>query len=88
MNHEIKVENIKCHGCVQSIKSSLLKMPGVKYVEVDIELGIIGVKTSGETSRISLVNKLHQMGYPEPGKGSGITTATSYVSCLIGRVSS
>ncbi|MBK9563805.1 MAG: heavy metal-associated domain-containing protein [Saprospiraceae bacterium] len=83
---EIKVENIKCHGCAGSIKNGLSKMHGVKDVNVDIENGIVSLTTDETTDKHQIVSKLHSMGYPEPGKGSGLTTATSFVSCMIGRV--
>ncbi len=84
---EIQVENIKCHGCANSIKGSLKKISGVDDVNVDVENGTISIEGKDEElNRDEIIAKLHSMGYPEPGKGSGLTTATSYVSCMIGRV--
>lgn len=84
---EIKVENIKCNGCATSIKNSLSKMEGVHDVKVDVENGIVSLETEASANQEKIVSKLQSMGYPEPGKGSGLTTATSYVSCMIGRIS-
>lgn len=84
---EIKVENIKCHGCANSIKNGLLKVKGVEDVDVRIDQGIIDVNGK-DMDRNEIVSRLHSMGYPEPGQGSGLTTATSFVSCMIGRVTS
>jgi copper chaperone len=84
---EIKVENIKCHGCANSIKNGLLKVKGVEDVDVRIDQGIIDVNGK-DIDRDEIVSRLHSMGYPEPGQGSGLTTATSFVSCMIGRVTS
>ena len=84
---EIKVENIKCHGCANSIKNGLLKVKGVEDVDVRIDQGIIDVNGK-DIDRNEIVSRLHSMGYPEPGQGSGLTTATSFVSCMIGRVTS
>jgi copper chaperone len=88
MVHQIKVENIKCNGCAHTIKSGLSKLPGVESVEVDIANGIIHIEAQEEVTREFMIDKLHHMGYPEPGNGSGLTTATSFVSCMIGRVTS
>jgi copper chaperone len=88
MTYELTVENIKCGGCAHSIKSSLGKLTGVSHVEVNIEDGIIHVEAAEDVTREAIAEKLHHMGYPEPGKGSGLTKATSFVSCLIGRVTS
>ena len=84
---EIQVENIKCHGCANSITGSLKKMHGVQDVNVNVENGTIAIDgKEEELNRDEIIAKLRSMGYPEPGKGSGLTTATSYVSCMIGRV--
>lgn len=88
MNFEIKVENIKCGGCANSIKTSLQKIEGVKDVEVQIEEGNVQITGDESLDKSLIISKLKSMGYPEPGKGSGITTATSFVSCMIGRVTS
>lgn len=88
MTYEIKAENIKCNGCAHTIKTALLNLKGVEKADVNIDLGSVRVETTGETTREDIVKKLHGLGYPEPGHGSGITTATSYISCMIGRVKS
>lgn len=88
MIYEIKVENIKCNGCAHSIKTALLNLKGVDKTEVNIDLGSVLVETTGEITREDIVKKLQGLGYPEPGHGSGMTTATSYISCMIGRVKS
>lgn len=86
MDLQIQVENIKCGGCAHTVASSLKKMENVEDVSVNIENGMVQV--SGQTlDRDALVKKLHQLGYPELGKGNTLTTATSYVSCMIGKVS-
>lgn len=88
MVYELKVENIKCSGCANSIRHGLSKIAGVQAVHVDIDNGIIKVETDEYASREALIEKLQHMGYPETGKGSALATATSYVSCMIGRVTS
>ena len=85
---DITVENIKCGGCANAIKNSLLSLENVDTVDVDVESGIVHIVGSDSIGRDKIISKLKSMGYPEPGKGSGITTATSYVSCMIGRVTS
>lgn len=88
MNHELHLENIKCSGCANSIRHGLTKISGVHDVQVDIDHGIINVNADENVLREVILEKLQSMGYPETGKGSVLTTATSYVSCMIGRVTS
>jgi len=83
---QIQVENIKCGGCANSIKNGLLKLNGIQNVSVDHEKGWVEIE-GVDLNEEAIITKLHNMGYPLPGKGSGIATATSYVSCMIGRLS-
>lgn len=85
---QIHVENIKCGGCANSIRNAVLKLKGVTQAEVDIEKGMINLEVADDIERETITSKLHAMGYPEPGKGSGLTTAASFVSCMVGRVTS
>ena len=85
---EIIVENIKCGGCANTIQNSILKIDGVNDVNVDINTGKIKLNTNHDVSRETIVSKLHSMGYPEPGKGSKFATATSFLSCMIGKITS
>lgn len=88
MTHNLYVENIKCSGCAHSIETSLSKVKGVHQVTVDIAQGSIKLDMDEVNTLKAVIEKLHHMGYPLPGKGSGMTTATSYISCLIGKVTS
>lgn len=83
---KIQVENIKCGGCANSIKNALMNLGGVDHVEVDINEGTIEV-SGADFNEEAIISKLHGMGYPLPGNGGIITTAASYVSCMVGRIS-
>lgn len=83
---EIFVENVKCHGCMTTIKSSLLKIAGVESVDVNLEEEKITV--GGQFyDRKKVVDKLNALGYPEKGNNTLFNQAKSYVSCAIGKVS-
>lgn len=82
--HQIFVDNIKCGGCINNIKTSLLKINGVTAVEVFIEkdkVCVTGIAVEKET----LVAKLSSLGYPEKGNNNFISKAKSFVSCAVGR---
>jgi len=81
---QIFVENIKCGGCINSIKTALLKLNGVVSVEVDKTAEQISV-TGIAIERNELVMKLAALGYPEKGNNNLISKAKSFVSCAVGR---
>ena len=61
---QFRVKNVKCGGCVNTIRQGLLGMEGVTAVEVVIEGGEVTV--SGQSlDRAAVANKLGQLGYPE-----------------------
>jgi copper chaperone CopZ len=80
----IKVCNLKCGGCEQSVKRALAKN-GFKNIEVNIVEQLI----SFEGDEILAKEILSQMGYPEAGSAAAKSLgkkAKSYFSCAIGRV--
>lgn len=89
MNYEITVENIKCGGCANTIKTRVEQTDSVNSVEVDVEAGIVRIDGDAGT-REAVVTRLAQLGYPEAGSVEGLKAATakakSFVSCTIGRV--
>ena len=83
ITHQIFVENIKCEGCMNSIKNALLKENGVSAVQVFLEedkVCVSGIAIDKEM----LVKKLSSLGYPEKGSNNLISKAKSFVSCAIG----
>lgn len=86
---EIAVENIKCGGCANTIRTRMLAEDGVLSVDVDIEAGIVRIGGSG-ADREALVRRLAQLGYPETGSVEGLKAAAakakSFVSCAVGRM--
>ncbi len=88
----IKVENIKCGGCVNSIHKKLVGLDQVDDVSVDIENGLVTIESeeNSENLRSNIVKTLAAMGYPEQGSVEGLSSvrakATSFVSCAIGKM--
>ena len=81
---KVQVENIKCSGCIKSIKNELKEIPGV--ISVDVDLAKSEVMLAGEFEENTVIKKLDQMGYPKVGHNSLLKKAKSYVSCAIGRI--
>lgn len=84
MKQEYWVENLKCEGCVHSVKNALLKIDGVVDISVDVESGLITV--NGAPDENSIREKLNELGYPEIGHNTFAKKAKSYVSCAIGKI--
>ena len=62
MTNTIEVENIKCGGCINSIKTALQKIATVSDVEINKETDTIIV--NAETERELLIETLSKIGYP------------------------
>jgi copper chaperone CopZ len=84
MEQQFEVENIKCGGCLNSIKTALFKIEGVEEVVINKDTDTIVV--NGNAEREKIVDKLNDLGYPEKGNNSIVRKAKSYVNCAIGRM--
>ncbi|PKQ70003.1 heavy-metal-associated domain-containing protein [Raineya orbicola] len=85
MEYHIQVENIKCGGCINSIKKAVSSIAGVEKVEVNKETETVSV-LGGENLQAQLVEKLAELGYPEKGNNNLWLKAKSFVSCAVGRI--
>jgi copper chaperone len=89
MNYSISVENIKCEGCVSSIRSKLIDSELAQTVKVNVETGEVQIDGNPER-RSQVIAALADMGYPETGSVEGIRAAKakakSFVSCAVGRI--
>lgn len=84
---KIQVENIKCGGCMSSIKKALMELKGVSAVEIDKEHQIVDL-SGNEINEEEVVKTLRHMGYPPAGENNVFVKAKSYVSCAIGNIQS
>ncbi|MDP3312069.1 heavy-metal-associated domain-containing protein [Lutibacter sp.] len=85
--NKIEILNLKCGGCVNSIKKGLLTVKGVNTVEVDLDKSIVSIDSNDEAILTSVKEKLATMGYPEVGDANTILhKAKSFVSCATGRM--
>ena len=64
MSYTVAVENIKCGGCANTIRSKLVEQQLAQKVEVDIEQGQVHVEGNPEW-RDQVIAALVKMGYPE-----------------------
>ena len=86
ISEKIYIANLKCGGCATTITNELSKIKGVTNVHVDHENDSIDV-TYENVKRDKLVQKLHELGYPEATEENGlILQLKSFASCMVGRV--
>lgn len=64
MELEFLVQNVKCGGCADAIRSGLGNNPGVREVQVDVPTGRVTVRADGDI-RSELGATLKDLGYPE-----------------------
>lgn len=85
----IEIVNLKCGGCVNTVKKGLLSINGVNEVEVDLENSKVIVPTEDEEIIYQIKEKLSKMGYPEIGDvNTMLHKAKSFVSCASGKMTS
>jgi copper chaperone len=84
-----EILNLKCGGCVNTVKKGLLSINGLNEVEVDLENSKVIVPTEDEEILNQIKEKLSKMGYPEIGNVNTILhKAKSFVSCASGKMNS
>ncbi len=84
----ISIDNLKCSGCANSIKSKLSGVKGLLSTEVNVDEGQVMIGYSGEEVVQRVKQLLSEMGYPERGTSTLLQKGKSYISCAIGRLKS
>jgi len=90
MKHIFKIENVKCGGCANTIKSKLLKDFGV--IEVNLEKSPREISLDIDDNRVDeLKSALKKLGYPFSSEKLGFiegntSKAKSFISCAIGKI--
>jgi len=90
MKKTFEVKNVKCGGCANTLKKSLLEEFGEVFVDLEVEPRKITLEMNGKEEE-NLKLKLRKLGYPllsdELSAFSTVsTTAKSFVSCAIGKM--
>jgi len=57
------IEGMSCEGCVSRVKSSLLQLPGVENVEIDLNTGQAIILSSGEIDLKAFEDAVKKTGY-------------------------
>lgn len=85
----IKVLNLKCGGCANTVKKGIITIEGVNEVLVNLNTSEVTIDTTNEAVIQLVKEKLSSMGYPEVGDSNTVLhKAKSFVSCATGRITS
>ena len=83
----LEIQNLKCHGCANTITKAINNIKGVTDISIDVEESKISFDTDDSKLIDKVKAKLSKLGYPEvDSDNSTFQKAKSYVSCAIGRI--
>lgn len=60
---ELLVNNVKCGGCVNTIREGLLTLQGIHEVTVEIDTGAVSIQGEGYNDN-EIHSKLSELGFP------------------------
>ena len=87
MKTTLKIQNLKCSGCANTITKTLSVIDIVTDVHVSNNSNTVSFSHNNEDDILEIKEILIKLGYPAVGDKNVFTTKTkSYVSCAIGRV--
>lgn len=88
MTTTIKIQNLKCGGCANTIITKVSDLENVNEVTVNVEESTVTFNSSSEKEVENVKRKLAILGYPADGENNSvISKAKSYVSCATGKMS-
>lgn len=85
----IKVLNLKCGGCANTIKKGIFTIEGVNEILINLNTSEVSIDTTDELVIQQVKEKLSSMGYPADGDSNTMLhKAKSFVSCATGKMTS
>ncbi|MDG1660539.1 MAG: heavy metal-associated domain-containing protein [Winogradskyella sp.] len=87
-NTTIKIQNLKCHGCANTIITQLTKLEGISGLTVNNDTDEVTLNFESDSQLVTVNKKLSELGYPLVGEKNSLPKkAKSFVSCAVGRMS-
>jgi copper chaperone len=87
MKAKIEIQNLKCGGCANTIKTKLERVLGIVNVSIEVESSTLSFAYEHEKQYEFAIDELNSMGYPMVGKTNNLSRkAKSYISCAIGKI--
>lgn len=87
MKTTLEIQNLKCHGCANTVTTKLSGLDGIENVLVNNDTNSVSFEYENDTNLQEAIALLNNLGYPMVGNKNALTTkAKSFVSCAIGRM--
>ena len=87
METTLKIQNLKCGGCSNTIVTQLSKIKGISNVTVNNDTNEVQVNSETKTLLEKVTKRLSDLGYPLVGETNSFPKkAKSFVSCAVGRM--
>ncbi|WP_034044188.1 heavy-metal-associated domain-containing protein [Wocania ichthyoenteri] len=88
MEATLKIQNLKCGGCANTIITKLDELNHLSKISVDNTNDSVSFNYLTEEDFTEAKTLLAKLGYPIVGEKNALTTkAKSFVSCAVGRIS-
>ncbi len=89
MKVTLEIQNLKCHGCANTVTTKLSGLDGIENVLVNNDTNSVSFEYNNDATLQEAITLLNSLGYPMVGDKNALTTkAKSFVSCAIGRMNS
>lgn len=86
-DYTLKVQNLKCGGCANTITKKIVALDVATNVSVDVEASLVHFTCADEAQLSDIKNVLAHAGYPIEDEANPFSTkAKSFVSCAVGRL--
>jgi copper chaperone CopZ len=83
----IKIQNLKCGGCANTIMKKISTIENVTNVNVSIEESTVTFDSRGQNEIKIVRHKMAVLGYPTDGESNSVVSkAKSYFSCAAGKI--
>ncbi len=88
MTAKVYIQNLKCHGCANTIRTQLERLVGISNVGVSNDDDSVSFDYVENLHIEAAKAKLSSLGYPSTDEANSLPKkAKSFVSCAVGRIS-
>lgn len=87
MTTKVYIQNLKCHGCANTIRTQLEKIEGISDINVSNDDDSVSFNYEDDLHIEAAKAKLSSLGYPSTDETNSLPKkAKSFVSCAVGRI--